>query len=129
MKKILLAACLLLPAAAFAQDMGLGEARDLERKGIEAKTHGDFEGARDALKRAAELGYYPAQVDYASLLETGPPPVRDLTEAYGWYAVIGTHPDSDFAKDAEKRIRDKVPAADRAKLDEVAQDHINRFFR
>lgn len=104
---------------------------ELERLGAHAAAQSDWLKAQRYLKRAAEMGDYTSQFEYAFLLETSDPPVKDLVQAYAWYTmlILRTGPDTDTAKTCIARVAKNLSSAEIERATSEAQELFAKYGR
>ena len=123
-KIVLVVWLLLVGNLAAAQD-----AVQLRNHGVALAAQGDYAGAAPYLSKAAHLGYYTAQIEYAVLMDTSPAPVNDDIKAYAWYSLViarrGT--DTDFAKECRAKVAKRMSAADLTAAQQLAAKLISQF--
>lgn len=104
---------------------------ELERLGVQAAGHNDWVAAQKYLKQAAEMGDYTSQFEYAFLLETSDPPVKDLVQAYAWYTIVILRkgPNTDTAETCIARVAKNLNTAEIERAKAEAQILLARYGR
>ena len=115
---------LLSCVACFAQN-----AVALRVQGVGYAARGDYASAAPHLAQAAELGYYVAQIEYAVLLDTSPPPVNDNIKAFAWYSLViarnGT--DTDFAEERRALVAQRLDAEATQQASQLASELVAKY--
>jgi TPR repeat protein len=105
------------------------DAVTLRHQGDGYAAKSDYASAAPLLARSAELGLYPAQIDYAVLLDTSPPPVNDNIKAFAWYSLVIARKGSDtgFAEQRLALVGNRLTPAESCQAKQLASQLISKY--